>query len=117
MSDLDDDSAMSGIEEMPIEEEVPVEKKQSPSKKRKLIALFYYYSSLGYKSTTAESHVELLKQAVISRDSEKFFTVIRNLHPDMKSKRLTIQELDASMVLPTINYINHLFRDDKLRER
>jgi len=62
-----------------------------------------------------ESHSVLLKQAVLSKDSEKFFTVICTL--DTPSKRATIQDLDASFVLPTLKYINEIFRDDRLRER
>lgn len=69
------------------------------------------------KRRPVESHAELLKQAVVSNDTEKFFTVVRNVTSDTPSKRLTIQDLDASLVLPTIKFITKIFRDDKLGER
>ncbi|KAI6170415.1 hypothetical protein M3Y97_01154800 [Aphelenchoides bicaudatus] len=65
----------------------------------------------------AESHAELFKQSILSKDFEKFSTILRNLGNDVPSKKATIQDLDASLIIPTLKYINEVFRDDSLRER
>jgi hypothetical protein len=77
------------------------------------ISLIYTFSA----KRAPESHAELFKQAVISKDFDKFSTVLRNMGNDLTCKKATIQDLDASFIIPTLKYINEVFRDDRLRER
>jgi hypothetical protein len=65
----------------------------------------------------AQSHAALLKQAVVSKDHEQFFTVLKAISSDAPSKRLTLEELDTALVVPTLKFIAEILRSDVIEKR
>ncbi|KAI6190597.1 hypothetical protein M3Y97_00135800 [Aphelenchoides bicaudatus] len=61
------------------------------------------------------SHPELFRQAIVSKDYEKFITVLRNSTGG--NTRATVRDLDVDMILPALNFISEIVQDEKLRGR